>query len=537
MFEDTVLRFSDNERQHQLAEQERALAERRANLEARQKNLAFRQEWLKKDPQEVAHTIEREDKQRAEDKQLGAHAKALKSRFGLKDGELIDTTAMLGALEQALAEKEVEQATRAEEIADRASLLAGLNKLALIDTKKTSEILHANKDLSVPRQWSRQEVADLFSKAQSRIDDKGAKRTYPKTLDGWASSLAERHRELELSEIKLDAQEQALRAQVRRAIEAPERSKSVEQPQIGEENAAVEQTVVVADRSVLMNEGTATAVDKGKATTIDTSLETLKDPAKFAASVAQVAKTTGVSAEQATATLENLRQLKESHAANAVALAPVDKQAIEGARSAFFARASRGSAAGKASASVEAVTPKAASQRPAVPAEKTNVIDLDSTKRTPNAASVERGSAALSSAATRAPAVTPAQAPDKPAVERVVGFKTLGRNKTRAAAENDVPGPQTATAGLDKVTKGAKEARAPRVESSKIESSKPGRAEAGPRRKFADLNAHERIERRAEFFGNLRETAGFSRDGKQAVSEKAKEAVRPGKQREGHGVG
>jgi hypothetical protein len=63
------------------------------------------------------------------------------------------------------------------------------------------------------------------------------------------------------------------------------------------------------------------------------------------------------------------------------------------------------------------------------------------------------------------------------------------------------------------------------------------RAETGPRKKFAELNAHEKLERRAEFFGNLRESAGFTRDGKQAVSERAKEAVRPGKQREGHGIG
>src|ERR1700675_3155448 len=116
MFEDTVLRFSDKERQQHLAEQEQALAQRRANLEARQKNFAYRQDWFKKEPQAVAVAIEREDKQ------LGADAKALKTRFDLKDGELIDTAAMRGALEQALAEKEVEQAQRAEQITDRASL-------------------------------------------------------------------------------------------------------------------------------------------------------------------------------------------------------------------------------------------------------------------------------------------------------------------------------------------------------------------------------------------------------------------------------
>jgi hypothetical protein len=512
MFEDTVLRFSDKERQQQLAEQERALAERRASLDARQKNLAYRQEWLKKDPQEVSRTIEREDKQRAEDKQLGVDAKALKSRFGLKDGELIDTAAMRGALEQALAEKEVEQAKRAEEIADRASLLAGLNKLALIDTKKTAEILHANKDLNVPRQWSRQEVADLFSKAQSRVDDKGAKRTYPKTLDGWASSLAERHRELELAEIKLDAQEQALRAQVRRALEGPEKSNAAEQAG-AEQAVAVAVTAAVADRAVQANGVRQVSAEKGKPATIDTSLETLTDPAKFAASVEQVAKTTGVSAEQAKATLENLRQMKESQAVNSAAAPSADKNSIEKVRSAFFARANRGVTAEKAGAQVAspdaspAVTSPTRLQRPSVSAEKSNVIDLGASKRASSAPSIDASP----------------QAPEKAAVEGVAGFKRLGRNKTRDAAEKDVPGPQAAT---------VEGARAQRIESSKVE-----RAEAGPRRKFADLNAHEKIERRAEFFGNLRETAGFSRDGKQALSEKAREAVRPGKQREGHGIG
>lgn len=155
MFEDTVLRFSDKERQQQLAEQEQALAQRRASLEARQKNLAYRQDWLKREPHAVAQAVEREDQQRREDKQLATDAKALKARFGLKEGELIDTAAMRGALEQALAEKEVEQAQRAEQITDRASLLSGLNKLALIDARKTAEILHANKDLNVQREWSR----------------------------------------------------------------------------------------------------------------------------------------------------------------------------------------------------------------------------------------------------------------------------------------------------------------------------------------------------------------------------------------------
>jgi len=483
MFEDTVLRFSDKERQQQLAEQEQALAQRRASLEARQRNLAYRQDWLKREPHAVAQAVEREDQQRREDKQLATDAKALKARFGMKEGELIDTVAMRGALEQALAEKEVEQAQRAEQITDRASLLSGLNKLALIDAKKTAEILHANKDLNVPREWSRQEIADMFAKAQSRVDDKGATRTYPKTLDGWAKSLEARSRELDLAEIKLDAQEQALRAQVRRAIEGPE--KAAAQP-------VAELVQKAADRTIEVAAGK-------ESVSIDTSLETLKDPAKFAATVDTVAKSTGVSAEQAKATLEMLRETKEANAGRAPDAATSDKAAIDAARSAFFARGS-----GKSTAPVEKVAEKAAA-KPA--AQKSNVIEMGAGKRTPSAAPVENSG----------------QTPEaKRSVDGVAGFKKLGRNKTKDAADRGAPvAGKSAEAGKMQQAEGASGAL----------------ADAGARKKFAELNAHEKLERRAEFFGNLRESAGFTRDGKQAVSERAKEAVRPGKQREGHGIG
>ncbi|MFL9860009.1 hypothetical protein PQR72_30465 [Paraburkholderia madseniana] len=489
MFEDTVLRFSDKERQQQLAEQEQALAQRRASLDARQKNLAYRQDWLKREPHAVAQAVEREDQQRREDRQLATDAKALKTRFGLKDGELIDTAAMRGALEQALAEKEVEQAQRAEQITDRASLLSGLNKLALIDARKTAEILHANKDLDVQREWSRQEVSDMFAKAQARVDDKGATHTYPKTLDGWAKSLEVRNRELELAEIKLDAQEQALRAQVRRAIEGPE--KTAVQP-------VAELVQKGAERTVEVAAGKGAVTPAKESVSIDTSLETLKDPAKFAATVDTVAKTSGVSAEQAKATLEMLREMREANAGRAPAAGTPDKAAIEAARNAFFSRGS-----GKSAAPVEKVAEKAA-EKPA--AQKSNVIEMGTGKRTPSAAPVENSG----------------QTPEaKKSVDGVAGFKKLGRNKTKDAADKDAP-------AADKSTEAGKVQQA--------EGASVVRAETGPRKKFAELNAHEKLERRAEFFGNLRESAGFTRDGKQAVSERAKEAVRPGKQREGHGL-
>jgi hypothetical protein len=491
MFEDTVLRFSDKERQQQLAEQEQALAQRRASIEARQKNLAYRQDWLKREPHAVAQAVDREDKQRREDRQLATDAKALRTRFGLKEGELIDTAAMRGALEQALAEKEVEQAQRAEQITDRASLLSGLNKLALIDAKKTAEILHANKDLNVQREWSRQEVANMFAKAQARVDDKGATHTYPKTLDGWAKSLEARNREMELAEIKLDAQEQALRAQVRRAIEGPE--KTAAQP------VAEQAAQKAVDRTADVAVGKAAASGAKESVSIDTSLETLKDPAKFAATVDTVAKTSGVSAEQAKATLEMLREAKEANAGRAPDVATSDKAAIDAARNAFFSRGS-----GKSTAPVEKVAKKAV-EKPA--AQKSNVIEMGAGKRAPSAAPVENSG----------------QTPEaRKSIDGVAGFKKLGRNKTKEAADRCA-----SDAGRSAV--------AGKVQ--QVEGAIVARADAGQRKKFSELNAHEKLERRAEFFGNLRESAGFTRDGKQAVSERAKEAVRPGKQREGHGIG
>ncbi|HEX7906672.1 MAG TPA: hypothetical protein VF534_01085 [Paraburkholderia sp.] len=482
MFEDTVLRFSDKERQQQLAEQEQALVQRRASLEARQKNLAYRQDWLKREPHAVAQAVEREDHQRREDKQLATDAKALKTRFGLKDGEVIDTAAMRGALEQALAEKEVEQAQRAEQITDRASLLSGLNKLALIDAKKTAEILHAKKDLNVPREWSRQQIADMFAKAQSRVDDKGATRTYPKTLDGWAKSLEARSRELDLAEIKLDAQEQALRAQVRRAIDGSEKNTAPPIAELARKGA--ERTVEVAPAR--------------ESVSIDTSLETLKDAGRFAATVDTVARTTGVSAEQAKATLEMLRETKEANAGRAPDARTSGQAAIEAARNAFFSRGS-----GKGATAEEKVVGKAASK---LTAQKSNVIEMGVGKRPPLAASIENGGQ---------------RQEVKRSGDGVAGFRKPSRNRTKDAAER----------GTQAVANSAEAGKAQQAEGASV-----ARADAGPRKKFSELNAHEKLERRAEFFGNLRESAGFTRDGKQVVSERAREAVRPGKQREGHGL-
>ena len=505
MFEDTVLRVSDKERQQRLAEEERALAERQATLAARQQNLAHRQLMLKTNPQEVSNAIDRDDRQRAEEKQHAIDAARIKGQFGVKAHELIDTPAMRGALEQALAEKDVEQQMRAEKIADRASLLSGLNKLAMIDAGKAAEILNANKDLNPPRVWSRQEVAEMFARAQSHVDDKGNTRNFGKSLDGWADSIAFRKRELELAEIKLDAQEQALRSQVRRAIDGPE--KGAAQP-VAEQSASK-----VAERSVEAAVGVATvAVNAKERVTFDTSLETLKDPVKFAATVDQVVKTSGVSAEQAKATLDMLREMKESGTGKAPASAASEKAAIEAAREAFYARG--------------------ASLRTG----KSNVVDIGNGKRTAAAPSVERVERGASAAAGPQTKLAEAGVETRAIGKGIEGFKPLGRNRTKDLADRETAQAAPAEAGQAAEganAKGGRSAKQPTAEAAApIEVGKDRE-----RKSFKDLNAHERIERRAEFFGDLRQNAGYSRDGKEAVSERAKEAARSGKQRDGYGVG
>jgi hypothetical protein len=489
MFEETVLRFSDKDRQRELAEREQELAARQAGLLARQQNLAFRQGLMAKHPQAVLEAIQTEDSQRASNKVHDEQARELKARFGLKEHELVDTPAMRLALETALAEKEVEQTQRGERIADRASLLAGLNRLALIDSQKVSEILQATKQINPPREWSRAETAQMFANAMSWKTPNGATKTYPKTLDGWAMSLQERSRSLELAEIKLDAQEQALRAQVQRAVEdiGKAAQRVVAAP-------AVEKA---AERATEVASGKAPVATAKARVSIDTSPETLQDPARLAATIEAIAKTSGISAEQAALALETLREIREATAGQASSTP--DKAAIDAARDAFLARGRTHNTASVEPGKESSATASSATAQ-------SQAIDMSEAKRTP-------------------PVAMPENVDQKAADQSVVAVTDVrksARNRTKDAGEPSAHAP-------DKPAVAARAQQAERVSD--------GEAKAGVRKKFAELNAHEKAERRAEFMGNLREAAGFTRDGKQAVSEKAKEAVRPGKQREGHGIG
>lgn len=529
MFEDTVLRFSDKERQQQLAELEQALEQRRAALEARQKNLAYRYDWLKKDPLAVSQAIEREDHERKEEKRMAQDASDIKKRFGLKDRELIDTAAMRGALEHALAEKDVQQQMQADRITDRASLLSGLNRLALIDAAKAGEILQANKEINPPREYTRQEVAEMFAKAQSHVDAHGRGHNYAKTLDGWAQSLEARKRELELAEIKLDAKEQALRTQVARTLGAEKEKEA--QPSVPEQGIGKEgQSPAGRDQEATPPPNGTTRV---KDAAIDTSPETLNDPQKFEAAVKHAAERSGLSEMQARESLTFIRDTRNSIARDDQSAA--GRKDIDAARQAFFAR---GAAIAKG-----------------------NVVDIGAHRD--KDASQARTSATASrptqDKAKDAAVEHPADGAKSRTALGIEGFRSLNRNRTKSAIEKDESGMQGASQGGTAEGSAPAAARVGRTASqeSDRDAGRDGRivagsTKAGPdrangsspaaagehskRRNFRELNAHERMERRAVFFGDLREAAGFTRDGKQALSEKAKESVRPGKQRDGYGV-
>ncbi|QCP55130.1 hypothetical protein FAZ95_39065 [Trinickia violacea] len=540
------MRFADKDRQNDLAEREQQLAARQASLQARQQNLAFRQEWMMRDPQAVLGALDADRKLREEEKRSDALAKDVKQRFGLKDNELIDTAAMRGALERALAEKDVEQQMRAERIADRASLIDGLNRLSMIDAAKTREILHANREIRSTREWTREELATMFAKAQAWKDDDGKTRNYPKTLDGWSKSLAERERALELAEVKLDAQELTLRAAVERKVAALEEQKRLQgeqarqaetqmQPEVAKqaETAKPEQSVETAAAKAVSTEAASARAVEPPATSkirdaIDTSLETLRDPQRFAAVVDEYVRRTGASAEVAKSTFEQLREEKER-----VAASVEDRNPINQARDAFFARG---------------------------PDAPSNVIELNAPQRQPavEGTSEPTKQAQLGGGKTELAAQTPA---DGQSSAQSTPTQSLGRNRSRDAGltadlfadgKANEQAPADGRGAIDgfKVKSGrargrdasaASGAPAEKTADRDVErvpaTQLAERMESTSRRRFSELSPEEKQERRAQFMGNVRERAGFSRDGTEPVSERAKEAMNRGKERAGRALG
>ncbi|MGZ2749921.1 hypothetical protein [Burkholderia stagnalis] len=549
MFEETVLRFSDKERQSELAEREQELAARLAALQTREKNFAHRQEWMVKEPQAVLNALNTDIQHREEDKRLAEQANALKARFGLSTRDMIDTPTMRAALEQALTEKDVEQQQRSERIADRAALIAGLDKLSMIDVKKVQEILHANKEIKSTREWSRDELAGMFAKAQSWKDENGQNRYYPKTMDGWAKSLADRERALELAEIKLDAKEVTLRGTVERRIATLETTAEVLKA-LGTEATGQE---IPQPAGIQRSEISVPvqSMDQGKAVPptrkeVDLSLSRLANPEKFEAAATEYAASSGIAIEKARETLGALRDIKatqaDQHAAKATSLLDLaeDRQRANG----DSARSRETSAAvGREADGAQAVKSETARS----PDRAIHASSTTGQARTQDATFYDVGAAADSTAvvaksnviemepARRAPAAgrevaagqetTAAQVALQEAAREGAAASSLGRNKAGVVLEQSAE--SNAQPGKQEIAQGELALSTPEG---------PGK-EPGQQRHFAELSADEQQARREQFMGDLRQSAGYSRDGKEAVTERAKEAESRGKERAGRALG
>ena len=127
-----------------------------------------------------------------------------------------------------------------------------------------------------------QEIADLFAKARSRVDDKGATHTYPRR------SRAGRNR----WKFAIVSWSLPRSSSMRRSTRYGRRSRAIESPEKAAAQPLAEQAMQnAADRTVEAASSKGAAATANERVSIDTSLETLKDPAKFAATVDTVAKT------------------------------------------------------------------------------------------------------------------------------------------------------------------------------------------------------------------------------------------------------
>lgn len=501
MFENTVLRMSNQQRQQQLAEDEQRLRDRKAEIAARQRNLTHRQEQAKLDPRGVKTAMDAELAAREQDKALDEQTRKIQRTFGLDATDKIDTPQMRAALESTLAEKEAELKERAQRVQDRAAVLAGLQQLAMLDAKRTAELL---RDFSDRPALNRQpeEVTALFKGAIDRREN-GTGRSYPKSLDGWAESIADRTRELDAAERKLEASEKALRQHVERALEAPERqvvTPSEQTATIAREietaRAAAESVVQAAPAQGAVEkviDAERTVPDAGKASAdvsrdapaagkgpVDLSPQALT-PERIAATTKAYAEAAGVDLASAAATVEGIREARES-------------VAIREAREKFFNSPVEGKAVGTAG-------------QEAGKAMRGTVV----------AAADLFGKASAKDAKTIAEAGETAQRATQKADGQAQEAKVT---KQRRAPQK----------------KGA-EQKAPSVEKEGKAADGSAKVQKMQRKSHQAMTPAERVARREEFFGNLNEQAGLTRDGKEVQQERGRSAGRAAKGQDGYGIG
>ncbi|WP_321883796.1 coiled-coil domain-containing protein [Burkholderia cepacia] len=504
MFENTVLRMSNQHRQQQLAEDEQRLRDRKAEIAARQRNLTHRQEQAKLDPHGVKTAMDAELAAREQDKALDEQTRKIQRTFGLDATDKIDTPQMRAALESTLAEKEAELKERAQRVQDRAAVLAGLQQLAMLDAKRTAELL---RDFSDRPALNRQpeEVTALFKGAIDRREN-GTGRSYPKSLDGWAESIADRTRELDAAERKLEASEKALRQHVERALEAPERqvvtpseqtatiAREIETARAAAEGVVqaapaqgavekvidAERTVPEAGKASVDVSRDAPAAGKGP---VDLSPQALT-PERIADTTKAYAEAAGVDLASAAATVEGIREARES-------------VAIREAREKFF------------NSPVEGKDVGAAGQEAGKAMRGTVVAAADLFGRA--SAKDARAIAEAGEAAQRATQKADGQAKDGKAAKQ----PTNSRRTPKKAAEQKVP----------TVEKEGKAADG----SEKVQKMQ--------RKSHQAMTPAERVARREEFFGNLNEQAGLTRDGKEVQQERGRSAGRTAKGQDGYGIG
>ncbi|AJW93642.1 hypothetical protein BM43_7579 (plasmid) [Burkholderia gladioli] len=507
MFENTVLRMSNQQRQQQLAEDEQRLRDRKAEIVVRQRNLTHRLEQAKLDPRGVKTAMEVESAAREQDKELDEKTRKIQQTFGLNAADKIDTPQMRAALESALAEKEVELKERAQRVQDRAAMLAGLQQLAMLDAKRTAELL---RDFSDRPALNRQpeEVTALFKGAIDRREN-GTGRSYPKSLDGWAESIADRTRELDAAERKLEASEKALLRQVEQAIERAERqvvtpseqavtiAREVEAARVAAEKVA--QAVPSLGAVEQATQADRTGPEAGNAPAglsrdtslagkdqVDLSPQALT-PERFEATVKAYAAATGIDIAMATETLQGIREAR-------------DEVAIREAREKFFVRGT------------ERETPVADSK--AAGAER------------PDAGNAMRGTV-----------VAAADLFNKASVRDSKAIVEAGEAAQRATQK---------TVGQTQEAKTTKQRRAPQRKAAEQKApavEKDGKAADGSakvqkmqRKSHQAMTPAERVARREEFFSNLNEQAGLTRDGKEIQQERGRSTGRAAKG-DGYGIG
>jgi hypothetical protein len=583
------LRFSNPERLQDLARREMSLQERAQGVAARAQNLAYREEKAKTDPQSVLDAIRTDAQRNAKEAEHAKAADKLKRAFGLQSGDLIDTPEMRHALEAELGRLDVEQDERARQIADRAALLAGLEQLAMIDAARARSILQEYKEVSEQKSYSRDEIASMLDAATAR---KGA-REYSGDLDGWAKSIADRERDLRREEILLDQREKALVAKLERelgiesAAAAPTNAAAVagEVVQRGQQSVGAEavRDAVPAHIPVAGEPGQRVQEDRiaevansgapvvaaapaggvadgkeqeGKQVTgqgderpraaAEYTLKELEDPARMQVVAAEIAHRTGKPLSEVSNDLRDML-------ANVSKEVTPDKAVLDEARRRFWA--------GGSERGHDASTEKGSAGATAVAA--------DPSEKTTKSSTAAVGKAALDVLpAMDAKAVAAIAEAQKAGREKtgdgldaaaggsakrgrgVVGFKSLGRNKSASAAEVEAKGEVSqlpAAEAAPKDTPARKKAAPTKVAAANEGQSADAnsadqeqgdtRASARSRAKFRDLSPEQKAERRTEYMQGLRQEAGLTADGKDVVKEKGKEVgKRRGKQVDGVGL-